>query len=72
MHLRSRIDHQVTLAKLGQTVSFRAGETIHTENSYKYAVEEVRHLGRRVNLHLQRTWFDSRQYFLLALFRLQG
>jgi L-histidine Nalpha-methyltransferase len=72
MHLRSRIDHQVTLARLGQTVSFRAGETIHTENSYKYSVEEVRQLGRRVNLHLQRTWFDSQQYFLLALFRLQG
>jgi dimethylhistidine N-methyltransferase len=72
MHLRSRIDHQVMLARLGQTVSFKAGETIHTENSYKYSVEEVRQLGRRVNLHLQRTWFDSQQYFLLALFRLQG
>jgi L-histidine N-alpha-methyltransferase len=72
MHLRSRIDHQVTLTKLGQTISFRAGETIHTENSYKYSVEEVRHLGHRVNLLLQRTWFDSQQYFLLALFRPQA
>jgi L-histidine Nalpha-methyltransferase len=69
MHLRSRTDQQVTVTQLAQTVSLAAGETIHTENSYKYSVEEVRDLGRRANLHLQRTWFDSQHYFLLALFR---
>lgn len=72
MHLRSRLAHQVTLTKLGQTVSFTAGETIHTENSYKYSVDEIRDLGRRAKLVLQRTWFDSQQYFLLAMFCPQG
>jgi dimethylhistidine N-methyltransferase len=69
MHLRSRTAHRVTLAHLGQIISFAAGETIHTENSYKYSVTEVRDLGHGANLALHRTWFDSRRYFLLALFR---
>jgi uncharacterized SAM-dependent methyltransferase len=69
MHLRSRIAHQVTLAKTHQTVAFAAGETIHTENSYKYTVEEVRALGHRARLELQRTWFDRHGYFVLGLFR---
>jgi L-histidine N-alpha-methyltransferase len=69
MHLRSRRRQQVMIAGTGQTVTFAAGETIHTENSYKYCVEEVRDMGLRANLALQRTWFDQQRYFLVALFR---
>ena len=69
MHLRSRTAHQVTIATTRQTIAFAAGETIHTENSYKYTVEEVRALGRRARLELQRTWFDRHGYFVLSLFR---
>ncbi len=36
MHLESLRDHGVTVA--GEPVRFEAGETIHTENSYKYTV----------------------------------
>jgi dimethylhistidine N-methyltransferase len=69
MHLRSRRRQQVTVVGTGQTLTFTAGETIHTENSYKYFVEEVRDMGQRANLALQRTWFDRQGYFLVALFR---
>lgn len=68
MHLRSRKAQQVRLSTTGQVVTFAAGETIHTENSYKYTVDEVRDLGRRANLELRRTWFDRQQYFLVGLF----
>lgn len=71
MHLRSRCDQEVTLTKLDRVVKFAAGETIHTENSYKYSVEEVRELGRQAGLTLQRTWFDQQRYFLVCLFRRQ-
>lgn len=70
MHLRSRQAQRVTLGKIALTVQFAAGETIHTENSYKYSVEEIRDLGHRAQLDLQRTWFDRQQYFLVGLFRL--
>jgi dimethylhistidine N-methyltransferase len=71
MHLRSRRRQQVTIARTAQTVHFATGETIHTENSYKYTVDEVRDLGHRAHLTLSRTWFDRQRYFLLGLFRRQ-
>jgi uncharacterized SAM-dependent methyltransferase len=70
MHLKSLIAHEVTIAALGQTFAFARGETIHTENSYKYSVEEVQALGAQARLQMHRTWSDRQGYFLLALFRL--
>jgi dimethylhistidine N-methyltransferase len=69
MHLRSRQAQRVPIVKIEQVVSFGKDETIHTESSYKYSVDEVRDLGYQADLVLRRTWFDARRYFLLALFR---
>jgi L-histidine Nalpha-methyltransferase len=69
MHLRSRQAQRVPIVKIEQVVSFDKDETIHTESSYKYSVDEVRDLGYQANLVLRRTWFDARRWFLLALFR---
>ena len=71
MHLRSRLAQHVPIVKIEQTMSFRKGETIHTESSYKYSADEVRDLGYEANLVLCRAWFDVRRYFLVALFRLR-
>src|SRR5271163_1570513 len=65
MHLRSRSPQHVPIAKIGQAISFRKDETIHTESSHKYTVDEVRNLGDRANLVLRRTWFDARRYFMV-------
>jgi dimethylhistidine N-methyltransferase len=69
MHLRSRWAQHVTITKTAQTIAFAAGETIHTENSYKYSLEDIRALGRHASLTLDRTWFDRHHYFLMGLFR---
>jgi len=69
MHLRSLQAQHVPIAKLASVVSFARDETIHTESSYKYHVDDVRDLGYAADLELRRTWFDARRYFLLALFR---
>lgn len=69
MHLRSLWAQQVTIARTEQIIHFAAGETIHTENSYKYSVEDIRGLGRSAGLTLSRTWFDRQRYFVLGLFR---
>jgi L-histidine Nalpha-methyltransferase len=69
MHLRSRQVQRVPIVKIEQVVSFDKDETIHTENSYKYSLDDIRDLGYQANLMLRRTWFDARRYFLLALFR---
>jgi len=69
MHLRSREAQRVPIVNIEQVVSFGKDETIHTESSFKYSVDEVRDLGYQANLVLRRTWFDARRWFLLALFR---
>jgi uncharacterized SAM-dependent methyltransferase len=69
MHLRSRRAQCVPIVAIDQVISFDRDETIHTESSYKYSVDEVRDLGAQAKLVLRRTWFDARRWFLLALFR---
>jgi dimethylhistidine N-methyltransferase len=69
MHLRSRIAQQVTIARTHQRIAFAAGETIHTENSYKYTLEDIQALGAQAHLALHRTWLDHQGYFVVALFR---
>ena len=66
MHLRSR--HAQTVRVDGQRLEFRAGETIHTENSYKYTFEGFAELARRAGWRLTGQWTDSggrfAEYFL--------
>ncbi len=44
MHLASKKRQKVRVA--GRMIEFRAGETIHTENSYKYTLEAFGALAR--------------------------
>jgi uncharacterized SAM-dependent methyltransferase len=68
MHLRSRTLQEVTIERTEQVVSIAPGEMIHTENSYKYTVEDIQAMGAQAGLELVRTWFDSRSYFLVSAF----
>ena len=56
MHLISRKAQTVRL--LGQTFSFRTGETIHTESSYKYSLERFAALARGAGWESRETWTD--------------
>jgi len=67
MFLESTADQVVTVA--GKRFGFRAGERIHTENSFKYAPEEFFTLARRAGFQVQRYWTDARDYFGLYLLR---
>ena len=44
-------------------IPFRAGETIHTESSYKYSLSQFQDLARSANWQPSRTWTDPRQLF---------
>ncbi len=69
MHLRSLIPQTVTIKLLEQTVPFRAGETIHTEISRKFDLEEVQNTLREKGLSPVATWTDKRKWFGLTLAR---
>lgn len=61
MHLVSTQPHEVRVA--GETFSFSSGERIHTENSYKYTLEEFGDLAARAGLNVRRVWTDADRMF---------
>lgn len=66
MHIKSRIDQ---LVKVNQTVfRFRKGETIHTENSYKYSVEEFCELASKAKFEIKKYWKDNNNLFCVYYF----
>jgi uncharacterized SAM-dependent methyltransferase len=59
--LRSTEEQAVTVA--GQPVSFGKGETIHTEYSYKYTLDEFADLMAEAGFAVEEVWTDDRSYF---------
>jgi uncharacterized SAM-dependent methyltransferase len=67
MYLVSRRAQSVTIGRIGLTVRFVAGETIHTENSYKYSLAEIDAVATAAGLRSERFWQDSAGRFSLHL-----
>jgi len=65
MHLESLLDQKVRIN--GQQASFKKGETIHTENSHKYTIQEFENLTGE-NFSRLKTWTDSKNYFSVHYF----
>ena len=52
-----------TVRMLGTSISFRAGESIHTENSYKYSLERFAALARGSGWTPRASWTDAAGMF---------
>ncbi len=63
MHLESLKEQRVRLN--GDSIRFRAGETIHTENSYKFDVEQFHAMAAEAGFRAERVWTDARRLFSL-------
>jgi len=61
MHLIS--SKTQTVRVLGRSFSFRPGETIHTESSYKYSLERFTALARGSGWTLRHSWTDAASMF---------
>jgi L-histidine Nalpha-methyltransferase len=61
MHLVSIAEQRVQVDEA--VIEFAAGESIHTENSYKYDVSEFAGKAARCGLNLEATWTDAQNYF---------
>ena len=72
MHLVSRQDQVVPVEALRLRVPLAAGEAIHTENAYKYSLEEVRALAAAAGLVIERQWLDEGRRFSESLLRPAG
>ncbi len=67
MHLASVKRQKVRVA--GETIEFKAGETIHTENSYKYSVESFASMARGCGWKPLTVWLDKKKYFSVHAMR---
>jgi dimethylhistidine N-methyltransferase len=61
MHLISKKTQNVRL--LGTSLSFRPGESIHTENSYKYSIPRFTALARDAGWQVWESWTDPKAMF---------
>lgn len=65
MHLESLAEQVVTIDE--HRIAFEAGESIHTENSYKYSLGSFARLARRAGLSVEHQWTDPQRLFSVQL-----
>jgi dimethylhistidine N-methyltransferase len=69
MHLVSKRAQTVAIDALGADIAFAEGETIHTENSHKYSLDDVRALAAAAGFEVERHWTDRQGWFADVLLR---
>jgi len=65
IYITSREDQEVTV--LGQSFAFAPGERIHTENSHKYAIEDITAMAEAAGWTHARAWVDDDNLFSLNM-----
>lgn len=69
LYLKSLVEQTITVA--GHRFAFAGGELIHTENSYKYAIDDFRSLAARAGFAIVHTWTDADRLFSVHYLRQQ-
>lgn len=63
MHLKSLVEQKVAIG--GISILFEKGETIHTENAYKYEPSEFQLLAKRAGWRSKHCWIDKEELYSL-------
>jgi L-histidine N-alpha-methyltransferase len=69
MHLVSRQRQNVQIRTIDIEVGFQEGESIHTENSYKYESADLARLAAASDFKLERAWLDHNKWYSFNLLR---
>jgi dimethylhistidine N-methyltransferase len=69
MHLESTCGQCVRIAAANLDVCFEKGESIHTENSYKFTEASIRVLLREAGFEVEQSWTDQRGWYSVTLAR---
>jgi dimethylhistidine N-methyltransferase len=69
MYLVSMRRQVVRIDRIDLEVTFGEGEPIHTENSYKYSLDEIDTLAASAGLRIELRWLDARGWFGDVVFR---
>jgi len=70
MHLESCTDQTVRISD--HAFDFEAGETIHTENSYKFSSDEFQALAQSAGFDHVQSWSDPEDLFSVMLFHVSS
>ena len=69
MHLESTSRQRVKIGKLNHTFEFKKGETIYSEDSYKFSKEQIKEMAKTSGFEVKHSWYDSKTWFSLNLFK---
>jgi L-histidine N-alpha-methyltransferase len=71
MYLVSTKQQRASIRALELAVDFTDGEMIHTENSYKYSLDEIEALASAAGYQIDQQWCDAERRFSVNLLRPQ-
>lgn len=66
MHLTSLCNQSVAIRDLGKQIVFRKGERIHTENSYKFSIDQINSLVTQSGLTVLKNYIDNDNLYCLS------
>lgn len=69
MHLRSQLEQVINIED--QAIKLNKGETIHTENSYKYTIEEFQSMAGKAGFKPMYVWTDPDKLFSVHYFEVK-
>jgi L-histidine N-alpha-methyltransferase len=69
IYLESLIEQTAFIPALDLDVKFKAGERIHTENSYKYTDAMIEAILNESGFQREHTWCDRKKWFGVHLAR---
>ncbi|MFC2093063.1 L-histidine N(alpha)-methyltransferase [Bacteroidota bacterium] len=69
MRLVSKEAQEVYIKAIDETIVFKEGETIHTENSHKFSDGKIENIANRANLFVSEKIKDEKNYFSLCIFK---
>ncbi len=69
MHLDSKCNQMVHVELLHRNFGFKRGESIHTENSYKFTPQQVEEMLQKSGYVLEQSWYDDKHWFGVHLAR---
>jgi dimethylhistidine N-methyltransferase len=70
-YLVSKKNQTVNIKSINRSFKFEKGESIHTENSFKFSQADIFHLANRAGFEILRNFSDSKGYFVDSLWQVE-
>jgi len=69
MHLKANKEIDIAFKSNSEKIHIEKGETIHTENSHKFTVNDIQIMGKWAGLETEKIFFDACNWFSLVHFK---